>query len=109
MMNPAAIRKPLVDIPKSEKSNCPQMVNPMRMRNEMMVARRTMRARSLSSMPCVIDRNTGIVPSGLVRVKNEVRQMNAKGSRLSMAADSISVKQREVFRCAKVIIISKVS
>lgn len=46
----------------------------------MMVARFTIWLRCALSIPCVIVRNIGIVPSGLVRVKKDVKQINANGS-----------------------------
>ena len=52
----------------------------MNLRNEIMVALFTMRCRSSLLIPCVMVRNTGMVPSGLVNVKNEVKHNKANGS-----------------------------
>ena len=79
MMIPAAIRKPFVDIPKNLNRNCPQNVNAINMMKDMIVALFTMCLRSFSSRPLVMVRNTGIVPSGLVNVKNDVKHNKAKG------------------------------
>ena len=78
---PAAMRNPLVDMPKNLKRICPASVNTTIVMNDSIVARFTILALSPSSMPDVIVRNTGMVPRGFVRVKNDVRQMNAYGSR----------------------------
>ena len=78
-MIPAAIRKPLVEIPKNLNKNCPQKVKEIRIMNEIMVARFMICCRSDSSKPLVIVRNTGIVPNGFVKVKNDVKHKSAKG------------------------------
>ena len=58
------------------------------MMNEMIVARLAIAVRCELSRSLVIDRNTGIVPSGLANVKNDVRQIKAKG-RLSMVMSDL--------------------
>ena len=55
------------------------------------VARRTIARRSLSVIPCVIVRNTGIVPKGFVNVKKEVKHSKAKGKRVSITVVSLYV------------------
>ena len=40
----------------------------------------TIRFLSLLDIPPVMERKTGIVPKGLINVKNEVKQSSAKGS-----------------------------
>lgn len=77
---PAAILNPLVDIPKNLKRNCPASVKATRVMKDMIVALRTILDLSTSSMPEVMVRKTGMVPNGFVRVKKDVRQINAKGS-----------------------------
>ena len=78
-MIPAAIRKPFVEIPKNLNKNWPQKVKPIKIRNEVMVARLIIRFRSSSLKPLVIVRKTGIVPKGFVKVKNDVKHNSAKG------------------------------
>ncbi len=74
------MRKPLVDMPKNLKRNCPSTVKDSSVTNEMNVALLTMARRCGSAMSCVMVRNISIVPRGLVRVKNDVRQRNANAS-----------------------------
>ena len=57
-----------------------------------MVALLAMAVRWVLSRSLVIDRNTGIVPRGLARVKNDVRQMKAKG-RLSMVMSDLRTRK----------------
>lgn len=52
--------------------------------NAVNVARVTTCRRSDSVMPCVMVRNTGMVPSGLVNVKNDVRHNKRKGNNVSI-------------------------
>ena len=87
MIMPAAILNPLADMPKSVKSTCPAIVKEMRIISEVMVARFTICALWALSKPLVIDRNTGMVPNGLAKVKNDVRQINANGNNVSISVD----------------------
>ncbi len=52
--------------------------------NDTIVALRTIAFRSCSFMPLVMVKKTGIVPSGLVNVKNEVKHNSAKGNKSSI-------------------------
>jgi len=74
----------LAEMPKNENKNCPVMVKAISTKKEMTVARMTMCALCCSSMPVVIVRNTGIVPSGLVSVKNDAKAINANGRIVSI-------------------------
>ena len=67
----------MVDMPKNLKRNCPEKVKTMSMMKEIMVALLTMRFRSSLPMPFVMVRKTGIVPRGLVSVKNDVKHSRA--------------------------------
>ena len=58
---------------------------------ETIVARLTTDCRSLSVIPCVIVRNTGMVPNGFVNVKKEVKQSKAKGNIVSIAVITLYV------------------
>jgi len=49
------------------------------------VARDTTDCRSRSVIPCVMVKNTGMVPRGFVNVKKEVKQSKAKGKIVSIA------------------------
>ena len=49
--------------------------------NDTIVALRTIAFRSWSFIPLVMVKKTGIVPSGLVNVKNEVKHNRAKGNK----------------------------
>ena len=83
-MIPAAIRNPLVEIPKNLNKNWPQNVNEIKMKKEIIVARLTICRLSDSSNPFVIVKKTGIVPNGFVNVKNEVKHNKAKGMIVSI-------------------------
>ena len=84
MITPPAIRNPFVEIPKNLKRNCPAKTKTIKVINDTKVARLTMERRSLSVIPCVIVKKTGIVPKGLVNVKKEVKHNKAKGIRVSI-------------------------
>ena len=86
-MTPPAILNPFVEIPKNLKRNCPAKTKTINVINETSVARLTIERRSLSVIPCVIVKKTGIVPKGLVSVKKEVKHNNAKGMRVSIIVD----------------------
>ena len=85
------MRKPLVDIPKNLNRNYPAKTKTIKVIKETIVARLTTDCRSLSVIPCVIVRNTGIVPNGFVNVKKEVKQSKAKGNIVSIAVVSLYV------------------
>ena len=53
------------------------------------VARDTTDCRSLSVIPWVMVKKTGIVPRGFVNVKKEVKQSTAKGKIVSIAANYV--------------------
>ena len=53
--------------------------------NDTIVALRTIAFRSWSFIPLVMVKKTGIVPSGLVNVKNEVKHNRAKGNKSSIS------------------------
>ena len=57
----------------------PAKVKTIIVRKATRVARDTINRRSLSVIPCVIVRKTGMVPKGFVNVKKDVRQSKAKG------------------------------
>ena len=57
----------------------PAKVKTIIVRKATRVARDTINRRSLSDMPCVIVRKTGMVPKGLVNVKKDVRQSKEIG------------------------------
>ena len=78
------MRKPLVEMPKNMKMNCPAKVKTIRMMTAVIVARLTMKRRLSSLSPCVMVRNTGMVPNGLANVKIDVRHNNAYGSNVSI-------------------------
>ena len=84
MIMPPAIRNPFVEIPKNLNRNCPEKVKTISVRNDTIVARRTMARRCSSLMPLVMVRKTGIVPNGFVSVKNEVKHNRKKGNNESI-------------------------
>ena len=67
----------MVDIPKNLNRNCPHKVKPIKVMNETMVARLMICFLSSLLRPLVMVKNTGIVPSGLVNVKKEVKHKSA--------------------------------
>ena len=79
----------------------PDTVNAMRIRNAVKVAFFAIFLRSSSLRPAVIDRNTGMVPKGFVRVKNDVKASSANGSMFSKVVSMSCVFFNS---CAKVII-----
>jgi hypothetical protein len=75
----------LVEIPKNLKRNCPANVKTIIVIKATKVARDTTDCRSRSVIPCVMVKNTGMVPRGFVNVKKEVKQSKAKGKIVSIA------------------------
>ena len=66
------------------KMNWPAKVKTMMVVKATNVARFNTERRSVSLIPLVMVRNTGMVPKGLVNVKNEVKQSKAKGNSVSI-------------------------
>ena len=83
-MNPAAMRNPLVDMPKSVNSICPQNVKHISIINDISVAR------FYYAVMLIVVEAFGHRQEHWHRAKrigkseNDVRQMNANGSRLSI-------------------------
>ena len=78
------MRKPLVEIPKNLKRNCPPNVNRSKAQQATSVARTATARRSFSYKDWVMVRNTGIVLNGLVIVKSDVKHNKAKGNTVSI-------------------------
>ena len=84
IIKPAAIRKPLVDIPKNLNKNCPEKVKARSVIKEMIVARFHNMTPFFIIHSFSHSQNTGMVPNGLVNVKKEVKHSNANGNNVSI-------------------------
>lgn len=71
-------------MPKKENSSCPEKAKPQRMKKEYKVAFFAVLFLSFFGRSDVMARKTGIVPSGLIRVKNEVKHKKRKEKAVSI-------------------------